>query len=409
MLPAQATLNRTYPAAPAISSSCVLTLQPAKSALACAVPANQAQGAYQVIVTQADAVGSSREGTSSTVNVVQTANYNPHVTGPNLPIGPGKTDSIKGTGFIPGGTVSLSTNSPLLPGGAATVDANGNFDFALTPKRFAPEGPYIVNVIDDTTGVSAQLQVYVLQAHASLSASVNSGVVGGYTTTINGAGFASGSYTLDLALYSSDGTTVVAELAHGVAVNDGALASTSVTIPDTTPAGMYQVAAISGQAQVAATWIAVFPKPTVITPETPVLPVITPVIPIVPVAPLPSDPAGQASAPAPVPLIHRVIAAPTTDPFMQVLKDKVPDLNSSTPHAAKDGFLSQDPTLEAIEQDQGSQVTPSPQDGATVVDSSHASETSDFPWWLLILVAIIAAGLGLGGGYGIASNSRRRR
>ncbi|MBT2533901.1 hypothetical protein J7E83_17575 [Arthrobacter sp. ISL-48] len=409
LFPAQATLTRTYPSRPAVTSTCVLTPQPANQDLSCALPGDQAQGAYDVVVAQADAGGKTRTGTSTTVYVVQTPVYDPHVTGPNLPIAPGTSASIKGTAFVPGGTVTLTTSSLLLPGGTATVDAGGNFDFVLTPSPFTPEAQYVVNVVDDTTGVNAQLSVYVLRANASLASTVNTGVVGGYNTTISGTGFAAGSYALDLTLYNSDGTTIVTQLAKNVAVKDGALASTSVTIPANTPAGLYQVAATSGQARLAATWIAVFPEPTVVTPDKPGLPVVTPVVPIVPVAPLPSDPTVQAPAPAPVPLIHQIIAAPTTDPFTRLLTDKVPDLNSSTPNAANSGLLSQDPTPEVFGQTPGSQTTPTTPEGPTAAATTQVSATSDFPWWVLILVGVLAAGLGLGGGYGIAATGRKRR
>lgn len=409
LLPAQATLHRTYAANPAITSSCALTPQPAHQVLTCALPGNQPQGAYEIVVTQTDAGGKTRTGASSPVYVVQTAVYDPRVTGPNLPIAPGTPANIKGSGFVPGGTVSLTTGSVLLPGGTATVDGGGNFDFVLTPSPFTPEGQYLANVVDDTTGVSAQLSVYVLRANASLSSTVRTGVVGGYTTTISGTGFSAGSYALDLTLYNSDGTSIVAQLAQNVAVKDGALASTSVTIPASTPAGLYQVAATSGQARLAATWIAVFPKPSVVTPDTPVLPVVTPMIPIVPVVPLPSDPTVKAPAPAPVPLTHQIIAAPTADLFARPVKDRVPDLNSSTPNASNGGLLSQDPTPELFGETPRSQTSPAPQDGPAAADSTHVSATSDFPWWLLILVALIAVAIGLAGGYGIAAAGRRRR
>ena len=238
----------------------------------------------------------------------------------------------------------------------------------------------------------------------SLAFTVSTGVVGGYATTISGTAFAAGSYALDLTLYNSDGTSIVAQLAQKVAVKDGALAGTSVTIPANTPAGLYQVAATSGQARLAATWIAVFPKPTVVTPETPVLPVV----PIVPVVPLPSDPTVQAPAPAPVPLIHKIIAAPTTDPFTRLLTNKVPDLNSSAPKATNGGLLSQDPTPDALGQT-GSQTIQAQPDGPVAAAPTQVSATSDFPWWILIVVGVLAAGLGLGGGYGMAAAGRKRR
>lgn len=409
LLPAQATLTRTYPVSPAITSNCVLAPQPANQVLSCALPGNQAPGAYEVVVTQTDAGGTTRTGTSTTVYVAKTADYDPHVTGPNLPIAPGTAASIKGTGFVPGGTVSLTTGSLLLPGGTATADAGGSFDFALTSSPFTPEGQYLVNVVDDTTGVSAQLSVYVLRANASLSSTVSTGVVGGYTTTISGTGFSAGSYELDLTLYNSDGTNIVAQLAEDVAIMDGTLASTSVTIPANTPAGLYQIAATSGQARLAATWIAVFPKPNVVAPDEPVLPVVTPVVPIVPVVPLPTDPTVEAPAPAPVPLTHKIIAAPTTDPFTRLLTNSVPDLNSSIPNAANGGLLSQDPTPELSAENPGPEISTAPQDGPAEANSSQVSATSDFPWWVLILVGVIAAGLGLGGGYGLAAAGRRRR
>ncbi len=407
VLPAQATLHRTYAANPAITSSCALTPQPAHQVLTCALPGNQPQGAYEIVVTQTDAGGKTRTGVSAPVYVVQTAVYDPRVTGPNLPIAPGTPANIKGSGFVPGGTISLTTSSVLLPGGTATADAGGNFDYALMSSPFTPEGQYLVSIVDDTTGVSAQLSVYVLRANASLSSTVSTGVVGGYTTTISGTGFSAGSYELDLTLYSSDGINIIAQLAQNVAVKDGALAGTAVTIPANTPAGLYQVAATSGQARLAATWIAVFPKPSVVTPDEPVLPVVTPVVPIVPVAPLPTDPTAKAPDPAPVPLTHKIIAAPTTDPFTRLLTNRLPDLNSATPNAATGGLLSQDPSLEANGQDGGSQISQSPLDGATAEESTQASAPSDFPWWLLILVAVIAAGLGLGGGYGMAATGRK--
>jgi hypothetical protein len=405
LLPAQATLNRTYPSSPTITSDCVLTPQPANQVLSCALPGNQAQGAYDVVVIQADAGGKTRTGTSTTVYVVRTAVYDPHVAGPNLPIAPGTAASIKGTGFVPGGTVTLSTSSLLLPGGTASVDAGGNFDFALTSSPFAPEGQYVVNVVDDTTGVSAQLSVYVLRANASLSSTVSTGVEGGYTTTISGTGFSAGSYKLDLTLYNSDGTAVVSQLAQNVAVEGGALASTSVSIPANTPAGLYQIAATSGDARLAATWIAVFPKPTVLTPVTPVAPVAA----ILPVVPLPTDPTVKAPAPAPVPLIHQIVAAPTTDPFARLANTQVPDLNSSSTNAADGGLLGKDPAPTALGQASGPPASPATQDARAAATSTQVSATSDFPWWLLVLVALIAVAIGLGGGYGMAVAGRKRR
>lgn len=404
LFPATVTLARTFPASPAVTSDCILTVQATNQDLSCALPGNQAQGAYEVTVTQAGPGGKTRTGSSSTVFVVQTGVYNPRVTGPNLPIAPGAAASVKGTGFVPGGTVSLSTGSVLLPGGTATVDAGGNFDFALTPSPFTPQGQYMVNVVDDITGVSAQLSVYVLRANATLSSTVSTGVAGGYSTAISGAGFSAGSYALDLTLYNSDGTSVVSQLAQSVAVQNGALASTSVTIPASTPPGLYQVAATSGDARLAATWIAVFPKPTVLAPVTPAAPVVA----IVPVAPLPTDPTVKAPAPAPVPLVHQIIAAPATDPFARLANTQVPDLNSSSTNAANGGLLGKDPTPTALGQASGSPSSPATQDAPTAAASTQVSATSDFPWWILVLVALIAAAVGLAGGYGIAAAGRKR-
>lgn len=415
LLPAQATLHRTYPENPPITSSCTLTPQPAHQLLSCSLPGNQPQGAYEIVVTQTDSGGKTRTGASSPVYIVQSAVYDPRVTGPSLPIAPGTPANIKGSGFVPGGTVSLTTGSVLLNGGTATVDAGGNFDFAVMSSPFTREGQYLVSIVDNTTGVSAQLSVYVLRANASLSSTVSTGVVGGYTTTISGTGFSAGSYELDLTLYSSDGLNIVANLAQDVPVRDGALTGTEVTIPVNTPAGLYQVAATSGQARLAATWIAVFPKPSVITPDKPTPPVVAPVVPIVPVvpiipvAPLPNDPKVEAPAPAPVPLTHKIVAAPTTDPFSRLLTNRVPDLNSSTPNAATGGLLSQDPIPEVSGEAEESQITPAAPDGATAADSSQASATSGFPWWVLIVVGVLAAGVGLGGGYGMAAAGRKRR
>jgi uncharacterized protein YneF (UPF0154 family) len=36
------------------------------------------------------------------------------------------------------------------------------------------------------------------------------------------------------------------------------------------------------------------------------------------------------------------------------------------------------------------------------------SATSDFPWWIIVLVALIAVAIGLAGGYGIAAAGRKR-
>lgn len=404
LLPAQATLARTFPASPPVTTNCVLTVQATNQSLSCALPGNLAQGAYEVTVTQAAAGGKTRSGTSGTVFVVQTGVYAPSVTGPNLPISPGAASSIKGTGFVPGGTVSLSTGSVLLPGGTATVGAGGNFDFALTPSPFTPQGQYFVNVVDDLTGVSAQLSVYVLRANATLSSTVSTGVAGGYSTAISGVGFSAGSYALDLTLYNSDGTSVVSQLAQSVAVENGALASTSVTIPASTPPGLYQVAATSGEARLAATWIAVFPKPTVLAPVTPAAPVVA----IVPVAPLPTDPAVKAPAPAPVPLVHQIIAAPTTDPFARLANTQVPDLNASSTNSPNGGLLGKDPTPTAVGQASGTPSSPATQEAPAAAASTQVSATSDFPWWIMILVALIAVAIGLAGGYGIAAAGRKR-
>lgn len=246
--------------------------------------------------------------------------------------------------------------------------------------------------------------VYVLRANATLTSTVSTGVAGGYSTTISGAGFSAGSYALDLTLYNSDGTTVVSQLAQSVAVQNGALASTSVTIPATTPPGLYQVAATSGDARLAATWIAVFPKPTVPAPVTPAAPVVA----IVPVAPLPTDPTVKAPAPAPVPLVHQIIAAPATDPFAQLANTQVPDLNSSSTNAANGGLLGKDPTPTALGQASGSPSSPATQDAPAAAASTQVSTTSDFPWWILVLVALIAVAIGLAGGYGIAAAGRKR-
>jgi hypothetical protein len=404
LLPATATLARTFPATPAVKTNCVLTVQATNQALSCALPGNQDQGAYDVTVTQ-DAGGKTRTGTSSTVYVVQAGVYDPRVTGPNLPIAPGTAASIKGTGFVPGGTVTLDTGNVMLLGGTATADGSGNFDFALTPSPFTPQGQYFVNVVDDITGVSAQVSVYVLRANATLASTVSTGVEGGYSTTISGTGFSAGSYALDLTLYNSDGTAIVSRLARNVAVQNGALASTSVAIPASAPPGLYQVAATSGDARLAATWIAVFPKPSVLVPVTPVAPVVA----IVPVAPLPTDPAVKAPAPAPVPLIHQIIAAPTTDPFARAVNDQVPNLNSSATNAANGGVLGKDPTPTALGETSGSPSSSATQDAAAATASTQVSETSDFPWWLLVLVALIAVAVGLASGYGIAAAGRRRR
>ncbi|MFH5877752.1 hypothetical protein [Arthrobacter sp. NA-172] len=404
LLPAQATLTRTFPASPTVTTDCVLNAQATNRALSCALPGNQAQGAYEVSVTQAGTGGKTRTGTSSAVYVVQSGAYDPRVTGPGLPIAPGAAASIKGTGFVPGGTVSLSTGSVMLPGGTATADPSGNFDFALTPSPFTTQGQYFVNVVDDITGVSAQLSVYVLRPNAALSSTVSTGVAGGYSTTISGAGFSAGSYALDLTLYNSDGTTVVSQLAQQVAVQNGALVSTPVAIPAITPPGLYQVAATSGDARLAATWIAVFPKPTVLAPVTPAAPVVA----IVPVAPLPTDPTVKAPAPAPVPLIHQIIAVPATDPFAGLANSQVPDLNSSSTNAANGGLLGKDPTPTALGQTSGSPGSPAAQDAPAAAASTQVSTTSDFPWWLLVLVALIAVAIGLAGGYGIAATGRKR-
>ncbi|MFH5880274.1 hypothetical protein [Arthrobacter sp. NA-172] len=56
-------------------------------------------------------------------------------------------------------------------------------------------------------------------------------------------------------------------------------------------------------------------------------------------ASLPTDPTVKGPAPAPVPLIHQIIAAPATDPFAGLANSQVPDLNSSSTNAANGGLL----------------------------------------------------------------------
>ncbi|WP_285728236.1 hypothetical protein [Psychromicrobium xiongbiense] len=408
-LPAQATLTRTYPAKPSVTLDCTLSPQtttppPAGQKLSCVLPNNQAQGTYDVVVSQNDANGKPRTGASGTVYVVKTSSYDPRISGPTLPIAPGTSTSIKGAGFVPGGDITVSTGSFLLPGGTATADAQGNFDFALTSSPFTNEGQYIVNVTDTLTGVSAQLSIYVLRANAVLNSTINTGTKGGYTTEISGNGFSAGKYTLDLTLYTSDGTTVVSQLAQNVSVNNATLASTSVKIPASTPAGLYQIAATSGSARLAATWIAVFPEPTVTAPIAPA----TPVIPIIPVTPLPTDPAVKAPEPAPVPLVHQIIGAPNTDPFAQLGKNPLPDLNSSTT-TPTGGLVGKDPTPVTPGATPDSSPAPTTQNAPVAAAPSQASNTSEFLWWLLILVALIAIVAGLAGGYFLAAANRSAR
>ncbi|NYE95017.1 hypothetical protein FHU41_001238 [Psychromicrobium silvestre] len=385
----------------------------------CVLPVDQPEGTYHVVVTQPDALGVPQSGSSEDLYVLNVDTYNPQIAAPSLPIVPGSTGTLTGTGYSPGSQVKISTDAVRIPGGTATIDASGNFSFTLQPGPFTQEGAHTVTVVDQTTGVTREATIYVLRASGNLQLSVNTGVEGGYSTNVTGDSFSDGSYQVDLKLYSSDGATVVADLASGVQISNNAFSATPVSVPATAAEGLYQVSATttdpdSGQViRLAATWLAVFPKTkTVAAPPQIIEKPVYVTVPAAPApAPLPIAPVikVQAAAPAPLPaLIHQATTTLSDDPFglkADAAAKQLPNLNSSSPTVKPGaGSVSADPTPQkpSPEQSGGSSTAQgAPLSGTQIVQSSQDI-------WPLIWVGLIFILIGLILGYIIALAGTRR-
>lgn len=382
-----------------------------RQTISCDIPKDQAPGTYRLTATYQDA---DEQSVTTSSDDIQVYLYDPRISGPNLPVSPGTSISIKGSGYQPGSTLQIATTF-YLTGGQAAVDQDGNFTFELKVSPFAPEGEYPVTVTDPATGIQQQLTVYVRKGNATLQVEQDSGQAG-FSTTVSGSGFSDNDtpYPVDLKIYDADGTSVLAVLASGVEISNGVLPGTLVQIPASATPGLYQISAVANaessqtsDLRLAATWIAVFPpKETIVTP--PVIVTPPPVVIITPPVTTPTTtqptqilPPSPAPAPALPPLAHQLGAIGISNPFSAVAYrlNRIPDLNSSTPspNPQSGGSISADPTPEG-----NSSATP--QEETAAINQAQSSQEI----WPMVLVGLIAIVLGLALGYFLALAGRRR-
>lgn len=368
----------------------------------CPVPAGAQEGTYLIRVSQTTSQGVTVTADSTQFYIVNADPYDPRVTGPGLPAGQGTIAVFNGTGYRPGATVEITTDSPDLTGAPATIDAQGHFSFPLPVGPFAAPAQHTITVTDPLTGQVNTASVYVLAATPALGLTVVTGPEGGYATAISGSGFAPGDYTVDLVLYSSDGSTAIGTLLPGVAVTGSTLGQTTLTIPAATKPGLYQVAAMHGGTRLAAVSVAVFPgqKIVPVTPATPLLPVAATVV----VPPLASP---VQAAPAPVlaavlPFMHQTTLAQAGVPsLLSNASARVADLNASGPSLNAGGSL-------GLTKDPSPMVT-APSSAPLAAASPASQVQSDKDSWALVLVGAIATVFGLLTGYIIAAAGRRKK
>lgn len=388
--------------------SCTVSATDAAGTFECTVPESQPEGTYRLVLNQKDAAGDERSASTEDVYILAANKYAPQITGPGLPIGPGTNPALMGTGYRPGGTVTVaSSNGFFIPGGVADIDDKGNFGVSLRTSSFTPEGQYGITVTDDITGVKREISLYVLRATPTLTIADNTGIQGDYSTDVDGLGFAEGRYDGDLKLYAADGTTVVATLATGVAIADTKLTKTVVTIPAAIGQGLYQLAIVvpghaeTQEVRLAANWIAVFPLQNAVVPPAQggtggsVPPVMEP--PAVVVPPVAETPV--------LPLLHQSGDARNRDPFAlaSASERQAPDLNATSPSLKADGTgnVSVDPTPKAQ-----SAVPSLPQPGPDAAQVVQVKETQEV--WPFVVVGLIAIMVGLAAGYMISRAQRGR-
>lgn len=365
----------------------------------CEVPGSQAEGSYRLALSQKDAEGNPRSANSADIYVLEANKYDPQISGPTLPVAPGTAPALKGSGYRPGGTVTVeSSNSFFIPGGVADVDKQGDFGVSLRTSSFTPEGQYSITVTDDITGVKRELSFYVLRATPTLGVTRNTGIQGEFSTSVQGEGFADGSYDGALKLYAADGTTEVATLAERVTINGTKLPETAVTIPAWIGQGLYQLAVVVPEGRLAASWIAVFPKPAAdVTPTAPAPPVIVP--PSVVVPPVAKGPVKEEPE---LPFLHQAGTVQDHNPFVPAAARQATDLNASSPLLGADGSgtVAQDPTPQAEAADT---TEPQAPEAAPVVQVKTSQEA-----WPLVLVGLISIIIGLAAGFLISRAQRGR-
>lgn len=208
-----------------------------------AVPRGTAPGSYQI--TAKDFHGDSA---TQALKVLRLVILQVGAKPPAYSVIAGHRFYVRGSGFQPGATVTLTISFPLYNGNSytenrsVTADQNGAFnDVLMQVPSSAKQGPPALTATGSKSGRKAQAAISVVyQPHATLSATT---VVPGSPVTMNGTGFVAGSTVhVSVTIPRSGAATVT--LSKDVTADQYGAFSTSFALPSNVRPGTYSVSAV---------------------------------------------------------------------------------------------------------------------------------------------------------------------
>lgn len=399
--------------------TCTIIPQSKQHTIMCTVPGQQPVGRYRLQVTYPHGNGLKQTVSSEDVYIVTLSDYRPQLTTPSLPINPGDSAPVLGSGFQPSQdnkpSVQITVRPLSLVGPrdeTILADQEGRINFNFATGRNIATGPYEVTATDLSTNVSARTTVYVL-TDATLEVSQNTGKEGAATSTVvSGRGFSHREPTVKLSLFASGSAQELLSLANPVAIDGNRLPETPVTLPAHLSPGMYRIAAMATTTPLATTWIAVFPRekttpPAVVGPRGGSQTTVTSLVPAPALPPI-LVPARPETAATPAALNHRLGIGSIVNPFAPstLQERRIPDLNASTsgPEARNTVGLTEDPHDPQAGSREGAE---SPETTGSQAGTANPMKVSP-DMWPIVLTGALAILLGLVTGYLLALSGRRR-